>query len=454
MEIFSTLSQETKRKIILGTALLAAVVAVLTLLIWLRRPPTQTLYFHDTGYTFKHGVAVSPSDNTLLLATSRNFVKYQPTTGVTERLMNDGPLPEISNISWSQDQSKALFTAYDITLKDSLGGALRERRSLSLDNVWWLADFKTKQYIPLGQGVKQAFWTKGDSGVVVVGQPSLGKPLGVYTIRLPDLAFTPIYTKDNLLNAYSAGDDFLLYSVENKQGVLSRLHKGKETQIMNGLSRSPLVNKAGTMAVVMLRPDDADLEDPEFTEDDMVLIDTSTGATLKQLAKKQTQDGSWSSRDDIFYFEQSSSNELFLVKVTGKKVAVTKLKVAPKPRETLHTLLVGSGDELFVLDKQKRLSFGSSDKTKSVPELKIDQISSETGFIGDGFAIFFYPNTNVYGISITAEPLEAHKQKALEALRARGINPDLQEIFYQHEDEALEPPPLEPANDEEFHEGE
>lgn len=410
---------------------LAAIILIIVLVI-LGRTPSKKLFLADSGIVIKHSLAVADNDDSIYFNTNRNLVKYNPLTGSSTLLMNDGLLPEITQIIVSPDKKRALFSTAGTTENDQLRQIFEEDGTATTETIWWLADFSKKEYTPYGTNIKQAGWLDSDN-IFIVGRPSLSDKGGLYKKELSSPGFTAIYTSDSLANAYPYSNGFLLYSASNGQGKLLRLAtSSKEPQtIKEKLSRAPFVSPNGNYAVIMKdvtggKPDDGDLN-----EDDMQLLNTASGKLVKQLASKQTNDGYWSADGNSFYFESNQKRAFMMAAVKNGKVQLSTIKIGDG-KTSLSKFLITTNHNLYILDTNDRLSVGSFVPLPAL-KTKLNSPIGPNGYSGDGFKIFFYPSTNTYGIELGDNPSDPYKSKALEFMRKSGSNPDLVDIVYDYE---------------------
>lgn len=424
------------RKVILGLVIFFGLVF---LFILLTRSPEDNLYVHDTGVTLKRSLTGSPRDNTVLVSTNRNLVKYDPQKGTTTTLMNDAALPQILNLSWSANESYALFQSSGQNESDQLGKILLEQNFPTKKNVWWVADFKSKQYKPLGEDIKTAGWIDGEN-FYTVGIPQGQTKSGLYRSAVEELEFTLVIQQDDLLAAYPCTDGYLLYSSVNKKGSLSKIGKrgGTPTQFLKDLSRPPVINRSGTVISTSTNTGPYD-DDPGLTEDTLSLVDTKQGRVIKKLAEKYASSGYWSASGDAFYFENGKGKVQQIVRVdvqteknkSTAKVSPSTLKNLPQtqPSNIIPTTRGG----LFLLDSQNKMYAVSSTKNDPVKPFQSDTVNGTAGIQGDGFAMYYYRATNVYGISLTGLPRETYKKRALDVLKKNGVNTTLADIIYDDE---------------------
>jgi len=428
------------RTLLIGAAL---ILGLITLIVILSREIKTNIYVHDSGVILKRALTGSPRDSSVLVSTNRNLVKYDPTTGTTRPLMKDGVLPQILDLAWSEDESYAVFQSSGQNKQDTLGEILDSQLQSSEANVWWIADFKTKEYKPVGSGVTSVGWIDKDN-IYAVGTPLGSSAVGLHTSSVTELEFILVHQQDDLLNAYPISDGFLLYSSVNLKGSLSKIARegGTPKLFLKDLSRAPEINRAGTLLAAMTNDLPYD-DDPGYTEDTLALINTLDGRTIKKLAEKQPSGGYWSPSGDSFYFEriEGEKNRIVqaLISTNKNKVSakISNLDISNLPQSSLSKIIPLVNGGLLLVDQQNKIYIANSQKIAPFKSFQTDTVGGSTGLQGDGFGIYYYSATNFYGISIAGEPRETYKQKALETLKKAGVNTDLADIVYEGEYEPI-----------------
>lgn len=421
-----------KQRIIIGAVVLFMVVIFIAISLF-GRLPKKTLYISDTGITLRHIIKASSRDDSFLANTNRNFVTYNPRSGETKLLMNDGLLPTVTNIVWSPDQTKALFSTSSTTANDVLAPIL-DKNNLSFTSIiWWVADFNNKTYVPLGAEIKDAGWVN-DKTVFIVGSPPDAAQNGLYTSDASTIKFKPVYLSENLLTAHTSRDGFLLYALADKQGSLLKIKEGSKEPVtlFTNITRQPFFNKDGSYAVVMLNSSKKELEEAHLSDGDMLLLKTDTGKVVKKLASNQSNEGYWSADGNSFFFEMNKREVLARATIKNGKVSLSEAAMKDKPKNGITTIASSSEGSVFISDVTGRLFVG--DYT-SAPAVSIDQVGTipEQGKAGEGFSIFYYPTTNYYGIEIGENPPDPFQGKAIAMLRASGLKPELLDILYDYE---------------------
>jgi hypothetical protein len=408
----------SKRHVIIAALGLLAIVAGIIYLLWDKRP-TEVVDLKSTGVRINHSLTASALNENLLLNTNRNFVKFNPKTKTSQLLMAEGLLPDIDGLNWSDDQARAFFTTSGQTEDDMLGKILYEQDVPTRTPFVWLADFSAKKYVPIGSDVVSVGWT-GATTFFVAGRPSGKTAFGLYTADARTLEYKLVFEQQDLLAAYATKGGFLLYSAPDRRGILTRYATsgGQKTKVLENLTRAPLVNRDGSLIVGLVNTE-VDLEDPDFSKDDMMMVEASTGKVIRKLASKQAHDGAWSVSGSDYYYKETSSGLFLKASHSGDNTTVSKLAL-PKDLQAPIARFLGSARALYAIDANGRLYSTFANQSA---------VSAGKDLSGSGFEVYYYPDPNSYGISASGDA----KSRALVAMKQAGINPDLADIVYEDE---------------------
>ncbi len=446
-DIYNQPNKVINKKVLLIVFAIFLVICIILALFLLSKHSNEKVNPTPINYqdNFFTGISsVSPDINNpevIHLFNGRNFIKYNLKTKQSSRRIKDVNLPNsVSEMKWSKDKNYVSFKASGFTTNDELGKYLNNM-GLSLNNhYFWVMNTNTGEFNLISgsytleeDSLKETlFTTWGVDPNKIIFVTKVGDTSEIYLYDVIKKETKLLFKNSNLVL-------YLSQLNPNKYIILESKQDGSilEVNDIDSTGKSKLITKVNSNIIntspdgkyfYIFEPSNASkISDGENTEPisgKLNIYNSDNNKIVKDINNLKTSDFfSWSGNSKSIYTFTNSS-KLSIVNVDNSSSTIFKPLDKINLRNSGAYQFIASGIEglVFIVNKDGVNTIQTPDIQRPYT-VNLNTIQTPDNFTD--FNVSYDDKYKLTTVSLYKQPYDLFRQKAIEYVGNKGVNPDL-----------------------------
>lgn len=386
------------------------------------------------------------STDDIRLFNGRNFIKYNPRSGETTKLLKNDiySLANVQEVRWSRDGQKVAIKSGPQTSNSYLGQLLLERQMDLGTKHWWFIDLSgDKEFNPVNEVVGDAYWYNDE---LVLTPDATGieyEDDSVNTVKYTIVAYKASsgtkrnvvdlepHEVENIISVFDTlGSNLYYIKLVNAKYELNMVSKdGKNKVVLTNNNNNIQMTPDGSVAVYFEHESGKDIEEPGSGRPGKIYY-RQLNSDKPVVLVKETFEGN-------HFVVSKDSSSLFVSEKQKNKVNFRQYQLGAKQDTSLITPSSQfDNDNLLrveAIDDNGLALIGKNTVqfiTKDPVEMK--QTKTTVNAVKDssrGFLLNQYKDGRIV-VNIYQKPIKATIDRAIEYIKSEGVNPDLVKINF------------------------